>query len=78
MIDYCNLNKINLLTFSGLKSSNISFSNSKNAIYVPAKTYGVVECAHQLFLHLWLDKYMNIFDWDRNEEQNMNNSEFKL
>ena len=21
---------------------------------------------------------MNIFDWDRNEEQNMNNSEFKF
>ena len=26
--------------------------------YVPAKTYGHAETAHQLLLHCWLDKYM--------------------
>ena len=78
VIDYCNDNNIVFLTLSGLKQSNYSKNNSKNLIYVPAKTYGVVECAHQLFLHLWLDNYMNIYDWDREDEQNMNSNDFNL
>jgi len=38
----------------------------------------MVECAHQVYLHLWLDAFMNILEWNRNDTQNMNVKEFKL
>ena len=42
------------------------------AAYVPSKTYGMVECVHQVLLHLWLDQYMGIYEWERDDYQNMN------
>jgi len=66
------------LSFSGLNSNNKSVQNSEFSLFVPLKTYGQVECAHQLFLHMWLDKFMNIKEWDRDEAQNMNAKQFKL
>lgn len=63
---------------SGLKPNNMSTQLSDYSLYVPCKTYGIVECIHQVFLHMWLDKYMNIYEWDRSSIQNMNSSEFKL
>jgi len=42
------------------------------------KTYGMVECAHQIFLHLILDESMEIFEWDREDFQNMSAKDFKL
>jgi D-sedoheptulose 7-phosphate isomerase len=42
------------------------------------KTYGMVECIHQVFLHLILDELMEIKEWDRDVEQNMNAKNFKL
>jgi len=78
VLDYCRDNKIKTLSLSGLKSDNKSILKSNYSIYVPMKTYGIVECIHQIFLHLILDKFMEIFEWDRNDVQNMNSKAFKL
>jgi D-sedoheptulose 7-phosphate isomerase len=63
---------------SGLKKDNKSISLADYSIYVPMKTYGIVECIHQIFLHLILDESMDIFEWDRDEFQNMNSKNFTL
>ncbi len=78
LLEYCRINKIKSLSLSGLKSNNKSISLSNYSLYVPMKTYGMVECIHQVFLHLFLDDYMNISEWDREEVQNMNSENFKL
>ncbi|SMD34325.1 D-sedoheptulose 7-phosphate isomerase [Reichenbachiella faecimaris] len=77
-LEYCKENQVQTIGFSGLKSDNKTRDLSTFSLYVPAKTYGMVECIHQVFLHLWIDKFMGIFEWDRNSIQNMNNSEFNL
>lgn len=78
LLDYCKKNKLKSLSFSGLKSNNKSIRLSNYSLYVPMKTYGMVECIHQVYLHLLLDDYMNIFEWDRDELQNMDSENFKL
>ncbi len=78
VLNYCNKNNIKSLSLSGLKQDNKSIALSNYSIYVPMKTYGMVECIHQIFLHLILDSSMEIFEWDRDEFQNMNSSNFKL
>lgn len=67
-----------IVTFSGLDSNNRSRNMGDINFYVPAKTYGIVECAHQVLLHLWLDKYMNVNEWDRHTIQNMNSKNYQL
>ena len=69
---------MNIVTFSGLKPDNKARQMGDLNFYVPAKTYGVVECAHQLLLHMWLDHYMGITEWDRDCCQNMNKDQFQL
>ena len=78
VLNHCKENNIKSLAFSGLKNDNKSILLSDYSIYVPMKTYGMVECIHQIFLHLILDESMDIFEWDRNEFQNMNSTNFKL
>lgn len=78
VLKYCSENNIPSLSLSGLKPDNKSISLSDYAIYVPMKTYGMVECIHQVFLHLILDELMEIYEWDRSEVQNMNAQFFKL
>jgi D-sedoheptulose 7-phosphate isomerase len=78
VLNYCKENNIKSLALSGLKNDNKSITLADYSIYVPMKTYGMVECIHQIFLHLILDESMEIFEWDRNEFQNMNASNFKL
>ena len=78
VIEFCKKRNIELISLSGLKNINFSFINSENAIYVPAKTYGIVECAHQLFLHMWLDLFMKVYEWEKIDYQNMNFKGFKL
>ena len=68
----------NVLALSGLKPDNKSLKNTIYSIYTPFKTYGMVECAHQYFHHLILDRYMNIFEWEREDYQNMDTNNFKL
>jgi D-sedoheptulose 7-phosphate isomerase len=78
VLNHCKENNIKALALSGLKNDNKSIFLSDYSIYVPMKTYGMVECIHQIFLHLILDESMDIFEWDRVEFQNMNVSNFKL
>ena len=78
VLDYCKIKKIKTLALSGLKDNNKSIQSAKNSIYVPMKTYGMVECIHQIFLHSILDESMDIFEWDREDFQDMNMNNFKL
>ena len=78
VLDYCSSKKINTLALSGLKNDNNSIRLAKNSIYVPMKTYGMVECIHQIFLHSILDESMEIFEWDRDDFQDMNINNFNL
>ena len=78
VLNYCKENNINSLALSGLKNDNKSITLADYSIYVPMKTYGMVECIHQIFLHLILDESMKIYEWDRAEYQNMNISSYKL
>lgn len=78
VLNYCKNNNLKSLALSGLKKDNKSVLLSDYSIYVPMKTYGMVECIHQIFLHLILDELMEVFEWDRNEIQNMNSLNFKL
>lgn len=78
VLNYCKNNKLRSLALSGLKKDNNSISLADYSIYVPMKTYGMVECIHQIFLHLILDNSMEIFEWDRVEIQNMSSLNFKL
>jgi D-sedoheptulose 7-phosphate isomerase len=74
VIDVLNLGlKLNCSTvgFSGLNVNNEVRRLSDFSVFVPLKTYGMVECVHQMFLHLWLDKFMNIEEWRKEESQNM-------
>ena len=78
VLNYCLKNKITTLGLSGLKNNNKSVELSTYSIFVPMKTYGMVECIHQVFHHLLLDKYMDINEWEKLESQNMNSKNFKL
>ncbi len=78
VLNHCKENNIKSLALSGLKKENKSISLADFSIYVPMKTYGMVECIHQIFLHMILDESMEIFEWDREDYQNMNISSFKL
>ena len=78
VLSYCKKNKIKTLALSGLKADNKSIPLSDYSIYVPMKTYGMVECIHQIFLHLMLDESMEIFEWDRKDYQDMNVKKFNL
>ena len=41
-----------VITLSGLKPDNTSRKLGDVNFYVPARTYGIVECAHQALLHM--------------------------
>jgi D-sedoheptulose 7-phosphate isomerase len=72
--------EIGVKTFAlnGLKEDNKSRKIANYSVFYDFKTYGMVECAHQLYLHLWLDAYMDIYEWEKIESQNMNIKNFKL
>jgi len=78
VLEYCKKNGIKTLALSGLKEDSKSIKMSTYSIHVPMKTYGIVECIHQIILHLILDNFMQIFEWEKVEFQNMNNLYFKL
>ena len=78
VLDFCVLNQLKSLALSGLKRDNKSFSLANFSIFVPMKTYGMVECIHQVFLHLILDESMDILEWEKTEIQNMNAKNFKI
>ena len=78
VLNYCKETNIKSFALSGLKQENKSIELADYSIYVPMKTYGMVECIHQIFLHLILDESMEVVEGDRTEFQIMNASNFKL
>ena len=67
-----------VITLSGLKPDNTSRKLGDVNFYVPARTYGIVECAHQALLHMMIDAFMGIEEWERTGYQNMNMTQFQL
>jgi D-sedoheptulose 7-phosphate isomerase len=55
--------EIGVVTLSGMEPDNRSRGAGDVNLYVPARTYGIVECCHQILLHCWLDQYMGITEW---------------
>lgn len=78
VLEYCKENKISSFGMSGLNEGNKTEILSDFSLFVPMKTYGMVECIHQLFHHIFLDNYMGIEEWNKIESQNMDASNFKL
>lgn len=52
--------QLGVVTLSGMSPDNQSRKLGDVNFYVPADTYGIVECAHQVLLHCWLDLYMGV------------------
>ena len=78
VLEHCKENKISSFGMSGLNEGNKTEILSDFSLFVPMKTYGMVECIHQLFHHIFLDNYMGIEEWNKTESQNMDASNFKL
>lgn len=74
---FCRENDITTIAFSGLKKENESRRLASYSFYVPSKTYGIVECIHQVLLHLILDDLNGVEDWNRSDTQNMNSLFFR-
>jgi D-sedoheptulose 7-phosphate isomerase len=68
--------EMGVITFTGLRPDNTCRNLGDINLYIPAKTYGIVECAHQVLLHVWLDQYMGICEWERESAQNMRRDEY--
>lgn len=62
---------MSVVTMSGLSPDNQSRMMGDVNIYVSAKTYGIVESAHQVLLHAWLDRFLSLEEWNAAEAQNM-------
>ncbi len=78
LLKYCKSKNIPSLALSGLNKNNKSIGLCDYSIHVNMKTYGMVECIHQIFHHLWLDNYMGIEEWKKTESQNMDVNNFRL
>ena len=60
-----------IVTLTGLTTDNPVRKLGDVNVYIPANTYGMVEVAHQYWLHLWLDRFMGIAEWNRSSPQDM-------
>ncbi len=54
-----------VVTLTGLKENNTARQMGDINVYVPGKTYGIVEVCHQAILHCWLDKYLDKYKGGR-------------
>ncbi|GHC06811.1 SIS domain-containing protein [Cerasicoccus arenae] len=70
-IDTARKKGMGVITLSGLRPDNQSRQLGDLNLYTGAKTYGVVECAHQILLHAWLDLFIGIEEWSTGDFQNM-------
>ena len=78
VLEFCKQNDIRTFGLSGLNEGNETEKLSYYSLFVPLKTYGMVECIHQVFHHIYLDKFMRIEEWTKTESQNMDSKNFKL
>jgi len=51
---------LTVVTLSGMGRDNRSRGMGNLNFYIPADTYGVVEASHQVVLHGWLDRFMEM------------------
>ena len=56
-VDFANLTNGNLITLSGFENTNQLKTKGEVNFHIEVKNYGVVECFHQVILHMLLDKY---------------------
>lgn len=61
--------RLRVVTFSGLKPDNKSRRAGDLNFYIPAWSYGIVECAHQVLLHTWIDRFMKVREWELDRPQ---------
>ena len=54
-----------IVTLSGKKEDNQSRRLGDVNFYVPLDTYGLVESAHAVLLHCWLDMYLDKYKGGR-------------
>lgn len=50
---------VDVITLSGKSLENRSRPEGLINFYIPSQVYGIIECAHQVLLHSWLDQYMD-------------------
>ncbi len=55
--------EMSIVTLTGLRPDNPARRIGDVNFFVPGRTYGVVECAHQILLHCWLDAFMGLEEW---------------
>ena len=60
-----------VVTLTGLEQDNPLSRLGDLNFFVDARTYGIVECAHQVLLHMWLDQFMGVEEWSTRASQNM-------
>jgi D-sedoheptulose 7-phosphate isomerase len=60
-LDAAKSRKMRIVTFSGMGSNNASRALGDMNFYVPAQSYGIVESAHQVLLHAWLDHFIGTY-----------------
>ena len=60
-----------VVTFTGLRPDNRVRQMGDFNFYIQAHTYGIVECVHQVLLHVWLDQFMQVEEWSIENFQNM-------
>ena len=58
-----------VITFSGMKRDNASRRQGDMNLFVPALTYGIAECSHQVLLHAWFDRFMGVCEWEATDRQ---------
>ena len=57
--------QMQVVTLTGLNRENRARELGDINLYVPGKTYGIVEVCHQALLHCWLDKYLDVYEGGR-------------
>ncbi len=55
---------LKVVTLTGIKEGNPARILGDVNFFIPGRTYGAVECLHQILLHCWLDDYMNLAEWN--------------
>ena len=78
LLEFCSDNQLQTFGLSGLENNNQTVKLATFSAFIDMKTYGMVECIHQILHHLWLDLYMGVYEWEKNEPQNMDINNFKL
>lgn len=53
-----------IVTLTGMHPDNPVRAGGDLNFFVPGKTYGCVECLHQILLHCWLDQFMDLKEWE--------------